>query len=43
MQAGTILSALLGCGYLDSQYTLSLLDTYHYDIHDILDDVAGYR
>jgi hypothetical protein len=43
MQACTVLSALLGCGYLDSQYALSLLDTYDYDIHDILDDVADYR
>jgi hypothetical protein len=43
MQACTVLSALLGCGYLDSQYALSLLDTYDYDIHDVLDDVSFYR
>ena len=43
MQACIILSALLGCGYLDSQYAISLIDTYGYDIHDIIDDVSFYR
>lgn len=43
MDARTLLSALLSCGYLDAQHILTLLESAPYiDIGDILDDVDCY-
>jgi hypothetical protein len=43
MEAPTLVSALLSCGYLDAEYLLRLLDEHDLDLTDLVADVAEYR
>jgi hypothetical protein len=43
MEARTLIAALLGCGTLDADFLLRLIEGQDLCIYDLLDDVADWR
>ena len=39
MEARTLISALLGCGYLDVDYLIGLMETHGFDGWDLIHDL----